>query len=85
MIAQILFFLIFVPEEVEIGRDLGAKTLRTLEDSDPEAVLRFKLATATGLIDDSDSGCLVSAITWFPNICIGLRGELTHELKSAPL
>ena len=45
--------------------------------SDPEAALRFKLATAAGFIDESDTGCLVSAITDFSNICIGLRGQLT--------
>ncbi len=48
---------------------------------DPEAVLRFKLATAAGLIDGSDTGCLLSPITDFSNICIGLRGQLAWEFK----
>ncbi len=43
--------------------------------SDPEAVLHFKLATAAGLIGDSDTGCLVLAIIYFSNICMGLRGQ----------
>ncbi len=49
--------------------------------SDTEAVSCFKLATAAGLIDDSDTGCLVSPITGFSNICIGLRGQLAQKLK----
>ncbi len=49
--------------------------------SDTEAVSCFKLATAAGLIDDSNTGCLVSPITGFSNICIGLRGQLAQKLK----
>ena len=45
--------------------------------SGPEAVLRFKLATAAGLIDVSDTGCLVSAITWFSKYIVA-----THPLVS---
>ena len=53
--------------------------------SDPESVLCFQLATAAGLINDSDTGCLVSPITGFSDICIGLRtllrGQLAQKFK----
>ncbi len=34
------------------------------------------------LIDDSDSGCLVSPITGFSSICIDLRGQLAQMSKT---